>query len=149
MSDADPTKSSPSIYDRPITNAPLERDTMEELIERLGNDDEGDDELNVAVWRYIHPEQVSKLEDELKRMGYVPTVGLLANNCDDFTGSIDDAETLLPEGWHVTGAYWDDERATFNLTNRNNEPGSQYRSGHAATPALALCIAALKARKQP
>ena len=62
-----------------------------------------------------------------------------------YTSSIDAALTLVPAGWHVSHAYWGASRAHFNLT---KEMGV-FAEGRAPTPALALCIAALKAGAQP
>ena len=52
------------------------------------------------------------------------------------------AEVRVPEGWHVSHAYWTKTAATFNLT---KEVGVYAEARDMAAPALALTIAALKA----
>ena len=61
-----------------------------------------------------------------------------------YTSSIDAAMTLVPEGWFVT--ICQDQRPGFANVHKlvNNEGPCNY--AEVATPALALCIAALKAR---
>ncbi len=71
-----------------------------------------------------------------------------------FTTSIDEALTLVPSGavWHVMTDYGDLNRAKIGP--RENPSASVYQDGgpplfiqaDAATPALALCIAALMAQ---
>lgn len=81
-----------------------------------------------------------------------------------FVSSIDAALTLVPEGWWVAGLYfchpdfrsendreWCAELAgpvTWAVVDREvgEEPHFPSKSGTAATPALALCAAALRAR---
>ena len=66
-------------------------------------------------------------------------------NLPHYTTSIDAALTLVPEGWVVSHAYWGRDKSAFCLT---KEVGIYTEGQHAAaTPALALCIAALKARE--
>ena len=63
-----------------------------------------------------------------------------------YTSSLDAALTLVPEGeaWLVG---WDDENHAnvFVLPSPTSRPTGYHAQG-AATPAIALCIAALKAR---
>lgn len=68
--------------------------------------------------------------------------------CPPYTTSIDAALTLVPEGWQWNidnGIHCEDAAHAWLGNNSPQEivPGT---SGDAATPALALCIAALKAR---
>jgi hypothetical protein len=60
-----------------------------------------------------------------------------------FTSSLDAAMTLVPEGW----AWVVSKNGTATVTTEATD-ATRYRreSGHATWPALALCIAALKAR---
>lgn len=51
---------------------------------------------------------------------------------------------VVPEGWRVTHAYWDHERATLVLGSGPH----RWFEGKSTTPALALCIASLKAEGQ-
>ena len=67
------------------------------------------------------------------------------NKAPPYTFSLDAALSLVPSGWVCTHAYFNDERAVFNFTKwRDGNP--MYASGAAATPALALTAAALRAR---
>lgn len=76
---------------------------------------------------------------------YVPTGFLVAYS---YTRSIDDAMTLVPEGWNLRIAendkhwWWAELREGFETSYRRVE------IGRSPTPALALCIAALRARAQ-
>lgn len=64
----------------------------------------------------------------------------------DYTGSIDDALTLLPEGrrWSVSG---DPVAETACAIVESTSAGFE-DDYNAATPALAICLAALKARAE-
>ena len=66
-----------------------------------------------------------------------------------FTASIDAALTLVPEGWRWHSYHWrrKDEPKIMSLV--TNEPHVGIAHGKAATPALAICIAALRARGEP
>ncbi|WP_311270337.1 hypothetical protein [Sphingobium sp. WCS2017Hpa-17] len=61
-----------------------------------------------------------------------------------YSGSIDAAITLVPEGasWSMTSALEDEQPCATVLTMESTEHGL------AATPALALCAAALRARAE-
>lgn len=64
--------------------------------------------------------------------------------------SLDAALTLVPEGWHVIHAFWNAKKATVNLTfELPPDPNGvrRYASATAPTPALALTLACMKARK--
>lgn len=74
-----------------------------------------------------------------------------------FTSSIDAALTLLPDGWRwnlndgnvaCICSDWDDDNAPVFWSQRPKERhvGCDQAKGTVATPAIALCIAALKAR---
>lgn len=65
-----------------------------------------------------------------------------------FTGSLDDARSLVPKGWHISllaqGRY--DQLTTVVVQRNGDNSGTCEGCENAATPALALCAAALKAR---
>lgn len=68
-----------------------------------------------------------------------------------FTASIDAAMTLVPEGWRVCQFYEDPRGPWFVHIGKRDTIRSSPRDpsscdGYAAIPAVALCIAALKAR---
>lgn len=82
-----------------------------------------------------------------------------------YTASIDAAMTLLPEGWWLAGlcfnhvvfrsahdSAWGAEfggPVKWVTYDGYPEPEFPIANGQAATPAIALCIAALKAKDQP
>ena len=87
------------------------------------------------------------LEQEILR-AVNPNASMLSvpNN---YTSSLDAALTLVPEGWRWHSYYWPrkDEPKIMSLV--TNEPHVGIAHGKAATPALAICIAALRARGEP
>lgn len=136
---------------------------MDELIERLERATEPSHELDVAIAAWCHR------NGGLCDVTYDPELWVIRNG--GHTGSIDAALSLVPDGygWQVgrpiqdygaTGYY-----ATVFRERRKDEagfwPGSWAHDGgpergapsaskldrYAATPALALCIAALRARR--
>jgi hypothetical protein len=67
-----------------------------------------------------------------------------------YTRSLDAAVTLVPEGWYWRaghGVLWPGW-AHLNRKHPDHCEREDEHSAHAATPALALCAAALKARSQ-
>ena len=71
--------------------------------------------------------------------------GGVVGHAPDYTASIDAAMTLVPEGWQMIDGQDVPERSFRRLT-LNKGGFSPYFQGLAATPALALCAAALRAR---
>jgi hypothetical protein len=67
----------------------------------------------------------------------------------DFTASIDAAMTLVPEGWFFSGL--DQCSPSVQVWTEGNKArySPQLDGLHAATPALALCAASLRARATP
>lgn len=100
---------------------------MRELIAKLGVTTEGSRELDKAIWLAL---------------GESPHRLML---CPEYTASIDAALTLVPNGW-----CW----AVLRLPNGMFSAGMQkppaaplLTDDEFATPALALCVAALRARE--
>lgn len=62
-----------------------------------------------------------------------------------YTASIDAALALAPEGYAVQGGRYHDGRGWWHIYEQP-EGATRAWAGNGATPALALCIAALKAR---
>lgn len=115
---------------------------MDELIARLEAATEGSRELDREI-----AEEALGLITEWESVGDKPQMSLMVRPLEKagylelpcFTTSLDAALTLVPEGkkWSVgTGPYYE---ATVGLSYHGNCPSS----------ALALCIAALKARAHP
>lgn len=120
---------------------------MAERCERLeGPSDEVD--LAIATWCYRN--------GAIAGVNYDPVLWVERHG-GEFTGCLDAAMTLVPEGLRLMLSEWDDEK---HLRSKGPwqavlcEPGSDasfdlmrgYRCDHAATPALAICAAALRAR---
>jgi hypothetical protein len=80
---------------------------------------------------------------------------------NNYTSSLDAALTLVPEGWQsYTADFSIEGRARWSLQGtrtqwRTNDDGDKepgddwYAMGIGSTPALAICIAALRARGEP
>jgi len=100
---------------------------MTGLIERLEAATGPDRELDAAIWRATVPEAKHWPD----------------NAAMPFTASIDAALTLVPEGWSYTVAWLHrNSRACVAMFHAKLEE----QRAEAPTPALAICIAALKAR---
>jgi hypothetical protein len=99
------------------------------LIEKLKDATKGSRELDVAVRKVVDP-----LEP-----------GFYWNDpCPPYTGSVDTALTLMPEGWRITHMFWEkDKPCTITIM----KGGGVYVNVTAPTPALAICIATLIASK--
>lgn len=63
-----------------------------------------------------------------------------------YTASLDAAMTLVPEGWRVSDLY-EFENGNATAAVRASNPARMERSKECATPALALCAAALRAQE--
>lgn len=72
-----------------------------------------------------------------------PMFAIPVNPIWRYTASLDAAMTLVPEGWFLNGVYENGEGRTYATLRKCN-----LAAAVAATPALALCAAALKARAQ-
>lgn len=121
---------------------------MNDLIKKLEAAPVGSRELDCEIygilmpeyidWEYTgsdYPDEYWRGADGKREVCYVPR----------YTTSIDAALTLVPEGWRVD-CCWEDAGGTwmFDLIARNKSGTTgQCR---APTPALALCIAAMRAR---
>lgn len=113
-----------------------------------------------AADRRIHTEQLVKkieagtLDNDFDKQ---EVRNLMGKDCDRASlqlallGSLGHAEsvyrTMLP-GWAVTHAYWNDERATFNLTEYGEIGQRKHACGVGGEPAVALMAAVLRARAQ-
>jgi len=113
--------------------------SLDDLIAKLVAAPEGSRELDAdlafAVVQEKHP-NAYYVDDERTCIQVMP--GLTASDIPNYTTSLDDALTLVPEGSKSVCFDWDDSAVDGSFFGYNVQ---------AATPALALCIAALKARK--
>lgn len=119
----------------------------EALIERLEAASVPDRELDLAIWRLVDPNAA-----EIEAAGKQPLRWL---HC--YTASLDAAMTLVPKGWNwmagnrdqpVARAYVNNGKShSIGVGSRKN-PDLVWHEAVAATPALALCIAALRAQSQ-
>lgn len=133
---------------------------MTQLLDRLEHAEEGSRELDrdvaeAAGWeRKVTADQMA---DDYWRLGDMSWTRETAGYPPDYTTSLDAALTLVPEGWKPSMIAWQSEELRWDPPFRvsasvvtakqisNSHPG--YAKGEAATPALALCAAALRARE--
>jgi hypothetical protein len=112
--------------------------TLEKLAERCEKATGPDRELDAQIGRYFSADFLGYVPDD-------PQYG-----CAEFTRSLDAAMTLVPEGWPRSVS---DNAGILGLHGHASvtaNPGGNIRkfTADAATPALALSAAALKARSQ-
>lgn len=112
---------------------------MKDLIERLERATAGSRELDLMICSAAYGDRP------------VP----LSFNLQPFSSSVDAALTLVPEGWQISlrFPFRDGRNADCELAHYGHMPFSEHSDWErwcprvtAATPAIALCIAALKAR---
>ena len=124
---------------------------MQELIKKLekatGPDRELDRDIGVAAlgWRPFTVNGHHKMLD-VGDATYPDSPGSMY---PALTESIDAALTLVPRGWRYLihdGGTPNDDRAFANVFSPSGSEVT-YNPNHAATTAIALCIAALKARQ--
>ena len=111
-----------------------------------GPDRELDAEIAKAVgyeveWATIGPDH--RREELVQVRTYPGELSPTSRNLRRYTASIDAAMTLVPEGYFWTGGTHPEFGAAMVVT---NDPDSELNASKAATPALALAAAALKAR---
>lgn len=102
-------------------------------------------ELEAAIalalgWERIHPCRTVGNTGAWRTPG-----GHLVYDFPAYTASLDAALTLVPEGWGWS-ADCTSPKPYFRLWLYENGPSCQDQDAEGATPAIALCIAALKAR---
>ncbi len=119
------------------------------LIEKLEQAEEGSRELSDEVllacgWRktrWVPTGEPAWFDPQGSNGSYLPHP----------TRSLDDClRYAVPEGWWPEQLSWASDGSLVIATIWNRDPGDGYKScdGDAANPALALCIAALKARAE-
>lgn len=135
-----------------------------DLIARLEKAEVGDREIDIEIDRLIRPHLYEgKVTPgvELPEGFGRDALSLAMHQAPHYTTSIDAALTLVPEGWHVDYLATGDKGASpTNPTHwcrcivapaLGNDAGwkaGAMKADRAETPALALVIAALRARQQ-
>ena len=133
--------------------------TREELIAALEEATEGSRQLDVDIFRFIgltevqerHCRQWCRMDGrrtDLTREHY------LIAWAPDFTTSLDAALSRVPKGWHLSSLHQRDPSVTHDVNSAKLSPDNTNDKGwehgtiteQGASLALALCIAALKAR---
>lgn len=124
---------------------------VKNLIERLEKATGPDRELDVAIFRAIGAPLPSKfatlpvrLEWDEKEQSFMTNVGegmRVRFDPSPYTDSLDAAMTLVPEGW-----IWDVTSTGCAWTMPDGAIGWHVSISGPRSPALALCIVALKAR---
>lgn len=134
---------------------------MQELIAQLQVATEGERGLDLAIqtatsgkpWYWMDSFQSVITWDQYGKGAPGNPVATL----ERFTSSIDDALMLVPEGWqwqssnrapkpHAGRAYIHNGELIYAGMSAAKNPKYRHEEATAATPAIALCIAALRAR---
>jgi hypothetical protein len=133
----------------------------QELIARIEAATGPDRELDAAIYAAMNPEMrpipnlKGRFFNPAKTTAFVAKDYHLGKGVTDvapsFSASIDAALTLVPGKWKVRQMNFsapcaDDRKWWLNL--HGGKEGEDTFTGLGATPALAICIAALKARRQ-
>lgn len=126
-------------------------DTLNDLIARLEAAEGPSRELDARITAVLN--NPGKPFEEINWIAAEAAWG--AHAFPLYTASIDAAMTLVPKGWHILLSDWEHaklrERGPWQCI--ITQPGTRdtfeprFRCDHAPTPALALCIAALRARQ--
>jgi hypothetical protein len=143
---------------------PKPKDVLADLIERLKQATEGSEQLNCDIFRAIGAPLPSEfmgrditLEYNETEHCYLMPIGdqRIRYTPPRFTESLDTAMTLVPDGWswHLSGGDLSVEGKPYACIASNELSGGpapwleerEVKEATAATPAIALCIAALTA----
>lgn len=121
---------------------------MNDLIAKLEAATEGSRELDLRISYEINPPRYAITAEPVEL-----DVWLAEGGARSYTTSLDAALTLVPEGWRWTVAnpgydkgVYQGGRALADLHHPLSSGGGPNAKAFGATPALALCIAALRAR---
>ena len=129
----------------------MSNDRIKELIERLEKASGPDRELNGAIFWIVERRRAQNsywnvTPGKPQPIDELPVKGLgklaVEVSAPAYTASIDAALTLVPEGW-FGDVRLGGERSFAWLKGDNTDPGTGLLIGN--TPAIALCIAALRA----
>lgn len=118
------------------------------LIHRLESATEGSRELDGLIYRAINPQIPEEDWHESGGVWYSrdPIDRIAFDVPPDYTTSIDAALQLVPEGWRMYSLRWYALNVMATIWDGEMIPGKMIDAG-GRTPALALCIASLKARE--
>lgn len=117
---------------------------LSSLIERLEKATEGSRELDGEIWCAANGYEFLVWDGAGVRYRVRETGWYAAEHVKPYTASLDCALTLVPEGWQWRAWHTPtDEGSLWGAEVNWEPPGNVY----AETPALALCIAALRARQ--
>lgn len=124
---------------------------MDELIARLESAPEGNEELDEAILDCVHAKALIETGAVKTAEGWRhPEYGKIA--IQYYSTSIDAALSLIPEEWTAWGLCSRRGRKSYvatisRLVKLPPFPEETYETGSATTPALALCVVALKAHQ--
>lgn len=117
--------------------------TIADLIKRLEEATEGSRELDSLIGRAVVPDMQEKYEIHKDS----PLAVFLVPGVLPYTSSLDAALTLVSEGWFWWVGHLDQtDRRFVATTSEHAYADSPAHRGFATTPAVSICIAALKAR---
>lgn len=124
---------------------------MTDIISRLEAAPEGSRELDIEIDRLVRPERYAQEKPapaDLPPGFGQDALSLAMHDAPHYTTSIDAVLALMPEGWRIAEMHDDpDDGCRVSLyCPYNRGLGWKYRS-IARIPALALCIAILKANE--
>ena len=112
---------------------------MNKLISQLNTATKESRGLDIKMWEWIN--------NELVKYGSGNVNPILLTKVPHYTTSIDAALTLVPEGWSLYHLDTFGGGGYCEVTPSDGDE-SDCINGQASTPALALCIAALKAKEK-
>lgn len=120
---------------------------INDLIAELEASTDGSRELDNAVFLATHPDQgTTSEEDEYWYAAHLDEDGGPWTLLPFYTTSLDAALTLVPDGWGWTINH-DAIAAVYAPKIEGDDDLADWGSAPNGTPALALCIASLKARQ--
>jgi len=124
---------------------------VESLIKKLDKAHEGSRKLDTDITKMIFPEIAEKRADDLQtsKETFWEMHGI-RTRIMDYTTSIDSALTLIPSECKMYALYWASGGMPAKAIISQSGMGVFIGGGYSySTPALAICVAALKARYRP
>ena len=125
---------------------------MTNLIQRLEQATEGSRELDAEIWFLDAAKADGPVKEGAEDYGGIErtnwmkgSIGIWDDQLPHYTTSVDAALTLVPDGFWVEGTLSSPSYIEVHSPTTCRPVGI----GLAATPALAICIAARKARQYP